>query len=145
MPSDTTPVALSPVSARAPLAEPATFDYGRLAHPPAGRNARLEDEQLGVVTRHLGLLEQARHEFGLAVRTRLFPADEIVRHEAGEVFEVLDAVLAELHGHGRRDAFHLGHFVGDAEFLAHRHRPVPARGEEAHPDELGDERNILRR
>ncbi len=43
------------VSARAPLADPATFDYGKLAHPPVtyGQEKRKSDERIPAARRHI--------------------------------------------------------------------------------------------
>src|SRR5262245_63610904 len=70
---------------------------------PAGLDARLHDQRLGVVPRQVEAVEDAGIAGGLAVLA-LAPAEQVVGSAAREILHRLDIVLAELDEHGSSDA-----------------------------------------
>src|SRR3954447_2964279 len=66
---------------------------------PAGLDARLHDQGLGVLARNLVGIENARMFGRLAAFLAFGPADQVIGGAAREILDSLDVVLAEFHQH----------------------------------------------
>src|SRR5581483_10695130 len=85
---------------------------------PAGLDAGLHDQRLGLLARNLDAIEETGVLHRLTAFLALGPADQVVGGAAGEIFDRLDVILAELDQYFRGDAGHVLHGVLDAELLA---------------------------